>query len=184
MTRQSVVTTKLSVALCLVAGFSAIVFGFAGKSEAAPEDAAPAATETTTEATTATPTGATPTGAASTAAAAGTSLQLNKLEAYDKGCRAYVVIQNDNEEPYESFKLDLVIFQTDGVIGKRFALDLAPLRANRKSVKIFEIADTACDKIGSFLINDVIECKTSSGPVDGCMSRLTTSTLSNVEISK
>jgi hypothetical protein len=112
------------------------------------------------------------------------TIELNKLESYDKGCRAYVVINNPVSEDYQSFKLDLVIFQTDGVIGKRFALDIAPLRANKKSVKIFEIEGTACDKIGSFLINDVMECKTSGGDADNCLQRLTTSSLTNVQLSK
>jgi hypothetical protein len=122
--------------------------------------------------------------AATAPAAPSATIELNKLEAYDKGCRAYVVVNNPGEEDYQSFKLDLVIFQTDGVIGKRFALDLAPLRAKKKSVKLFEIEGTACDKIGSFLINDVMECKMASGPIDDCLQRLTTSTLSDVQLSK
>ena len=30
-------------------------------------------------------------------------------------------------------------------------------------VKLFELTDTPCDQVGSFLINDVVECKTESG---------------------
>ena len=78
---------------------------------------------------------------------------------------AYFVINNKNKTSYEELKLDLVLFRPDGVIGRRFAVDLAPLKADKRVVKIFELADTSCDQVGSFLINDVIECKAESGPV-------------------
>lgn len=120
--------------------------------------------------------------AAETSAAA--ALQLNKLETYDKGCRAYIVVNNTSDAAYQSLKLDLVLFQTDGVIGRRFALDLAPLKAQKKTVKLFDLEGIACDKIGSFLINDVMECKTEAGAVPDCLQRLTTSTLTNVQLSK
>lgn len=116
--------------------------------------------------------------------AAGLHIELNKLEPSDKGCRAYMVIDNPGETAYQSFKIDLVLFQTDGVIGKRFSIDLAPLKPKKKSVKLFEIDRIQCDKIGSFLINDVMECKADSGAVPGCLDNLKTSTLTKVQISK
>ncbi len=119
-----------------------------------------------------------------TPASSGIHIELNKLEASDKGCRSYVVIDNGGETAYQSYKIDLVLFQTDGVIGKRFSIDLAPLKAKKKSVKLFEIDGIQCDKIGSFLINDVMECKADSGPVSGCLEGLKTSTLTNVQLSK
>jgi hypothetical protein len=109
---------------------------------------------------------------------------LNKLEPADKGCRAYLVINNPTDTAYQSFKIDLVLFQTDGVIGRRFSIDLAPLRAQKKSVKLFDIDGIACDKIGTLLINDVMECKAGGNAVDNCLQHLTTSTLTNVKLSK
>lgn len=125
-----------------------------------------------------------PAQAAAPAATEGLSLELNKLEPNNSGCRAYIVVNNPTQTTYDAFKLDLVLFQADGIIGKRFALDLAPLKAQKKSVKLFEIDQMACDKIGSFLINDVLECKTDSGNATGCLQGLKTSSLSNVQLSK
>ncbi|MBY0558327.1 hypothetical protein [Hyphomicrobium sp.] len=119
---------------------------------------------------------------ASTAPA--THVELNKLESSEKGCRAYMVVNNPSETTYQSFKIDLVLFQTDGVIGRRFSIDLAPLRPKKKSVKLFEIDGIQCDKIGSLLINDVMDCKAEAGPVSGCLENLKTSTLTNVQLSK
>lgn len=121
---------------------------------------------------------------AAAASATGTALELNKLETYDKGCRAYIVVNNLTDTAYQAFKLDLVLFQTDGIIGRRFALDLAPVRAQKKTVKLFELDGVACDKIGSFLINDVMDCKTDAGPAENCLQKLTTSTLTTVQLSK
>ena len=112
------------------------------------------------------------------------SLELNKLEPSDKGCRAYVVVSNPSATSYDAFKLDLVMFQTDGIIGRRFAVDLAPLRPSKRTVKLFELDGTSCDGIGSFLVNDVMECRSDAGPVADCLARMKVNSLTKVEISK
>jgi hypothetical protein len=114
----------------------------------------------------------------------GISLELNKLEASDKGCRAYVVVTNPTGTSYDAYKLDLVMFQPDGIIGRRFAVDLAPLRPSKRTVKLFELDDTQCDGIGSFLVNDVMECHASSGPVKDCLASMKVNSLTKVEIAK
>ncbi len=114
----------------------------------------------------------------------GISLELNKLEPSEKGCKAYVVASNPTTTSYSALRLDLVMFQTDGVIGRRFALELSPLQPSRRTVKMFELDGTKCDGIGSFLINDVMECKSEAGPVSDCLSRIKVKSLTKVEISK
>jgi hypothetical protein len=112
------------------------------------------------------------------------SLELNKLETSDKGCRAYVVVSNPSATSFDAYKLDLVMFQADGIIGRRFAVDLAPLRPSKRTVKLFELDGTNCDGIGSFLVNDVMECRSDAGPVNDCLARLQVKSLTKVEISK
>jgi hypothetical protein len=114
----------------------------------------------------------------------GISLELNKLEPSDKGCRAYVVVSNPTDTTFDAYKLDLVMFQTDGIIGRRFAVDLAPLRPSKRTVKLFELDGTKCDEIGSFLVNDVMECRSDAGPVDDCLAGMKVNSLTKVEISK
>jgi hypothetical protein len=112
------------------------------------------------------------------------SVELNKLEPQGSGCRAYLVVQNDDATAYQSYKLDIVLFQQDGVIGRRFAMDLAPLKPQKRTVKLFDLDNIACDKIGSFLINDVVECKADAGPLDNCLAGMTVKSLTNVQLSK
>jgi hypothetical protein len=112
------------------------------------------------------------------------SVELNKLEPQGGGCRAYVVVQNDEATSYQSYKLDIVLFQQDGVIGRRFAMDLAPIKPQKRTVKLFDLDNMPCDKIGSFLINDIVECKAEAGPIEDCLAGMTVKSLTSVQLSK
>jgi hypothetical protein len=121
---------------------------------------------------------------APTAQAGGISIELNKLEPQGGQCRAYFVINNKSGTDYQELKLDLVLFKPDGVIGRRFAIDLAPLKTDKRTVKLFDIEGTSCEEVGSFLINDVMECKSASGPVTDCLKDISLSTLTKVQLAK
>jgi hypothetical protein len=112
------------------------------------------------------------------------SVELNKLEPQQNGCRAYVVVTNKNATEYQVLKLDLVLFQPDGVIGRRFAVDLGPLKPDKRSVKLFDIDNARCDQIGSFLINDVLECKAGQESKSDCLANIAPSSLTKVQLNK
>jgi hypothetical protein len=112
------------------------------------------------------------------------AIELNKLEAHDNDCRAYFVIDNKNDTNYDALKLDLVLFRPDGVIGQRFAVELAPLKAKKRTVKLFDVSGTACDEVGSFLINDVMECKAGTGDVADCLQEISVSSRTNNQLNK
>lgn len=112
------------------------------------------------------------------------SVELNKLETYDRGCRAYVVINNVSDHSYQSVKLDLVLFQPDGIIARRFAVDLAPLKNNKKTVKLFDMEGLGCEKIASVLVNDVMDCKIETGAVADCLGKITLSSVAAAPLTK
>ncbi|WP_083567459.1 hypothetical protein [Hyphomicrobium sp. CS1GBMeth3] len=112
------------------------------------------------------------------------TVELNKLDTQGTGCRAYVVVQNDDDASYKTFKLDLVLFQSDGIIGRRFAMDLGPLKAKKRTVKLFDLDNIPCDNIGSFLINDVVECASETGPVENCLAGVTVKSLAKAQLQK
>jgi len=122
--------------------------------------------------------------ATTASAGPGVSVELNKLEKSDKGCRVYLVINNSADSAYQAYKLDLVLFQPDGVIGKRLSLDLAPIRAAKRTVKLFDLEGVACDQVGSLLVNDMLDCRTDAGAQNDCLAGLTLSSLTNVKLSK
>lgn len=125
-------------------------------------------------------------GAASTPLRISTPIdvELNKLEKIDKGCRAYVVVNNPNEMPFKNVMLELYMFRTDGVIGRRFALDLGPLRPSKRAVKLFDLNAVSCEDIGSFLINDVVKCQSADTAVADCLPSLNLSSLTKVSLTK
>ena len=100
------------------------------------------------------------------------SVELNKLETYDKGCRVYVVVNNTGTSAYQSVKLDLVLFQPDGIIARRLAIDLAPLKPTKKSVKLFDVEAIPCDRVASVLVNEVMDCKSESGAIPDCLTKI------------
>lgn len=144
----------------------------------------PAQPATTAQAT---PTQSSTAGGAADATRVG--LELNKMEPLPNGCRAYMVIDNQADRAYTALKLDLVLFQTDGIIGRRVALDLAPVRAQKRSVKLFDLDGMKCDDIASLLINDVMDCRSAgadgvAAADQGCLERLALSSRSKVQLSK
>ena len=103
------------------------------------------------------------------------SIELNKLEPLEGSCRAYFVVRPAGTTEFKEFKMELLVFDTGGVIQKWLAIDAAPLRAGKTSVKLFDVAGVACDKIGSVLLNDVTACADASGDIAGCVERVTPS---------
>ena len=111
-------------------------------------------------------------------------VELNRLEDQGGHCRAYLVIANPGSEEFSGFTLDLVVFDRGGTIMHRLAVDVAPVRPAKTTVKVFDITQTACDAIGSILVNDVIRCRDKTGDVAGCVDRLTTSSKLAVSLLK
>ena len=98
------------------------------------------------------------------------SIELNRLEERTGGCRVHLVLNNPSARSYSSYRLDLVIFASDGVIARRLALETAPLRANKTMVKEFELAGLACRGVGRVLLNDVPACVSGDGNMDDCVA--------------
>ena len=114
----------------------------------------------------------------------GVAIELNKLEAKNSDCRAYFVIDNKSDKTYETLKLDFILFRPDGIIDQRFAVELAPLKAKKRTVKLFDVANTSCDEVGSFLINDVMDCKAGGADVSDCLEDLAVSSRTDNELNK
>lgn len=111
-------------------------------------------------------------------------IELNKLSDEGAGCQAYFVFDNQGGADYGKLKLDLVVFNSDEVIERRFAMEVAPLDAKKRTVKLFELKKISCDTIGSFLINGVLECKEGTKTRKDCVERLVPSSRVDVKITK
>jgi hypothetical protein len=108
------------------------------------------------------------------------ALELNKLERTGEACRVYLSLRNDGDV-YDSFKLDLVLFGTDGIIARRLTAEIGPLRARKRTVKLFDVPGLDCGGIGSVLVNDVLECRPLADSAE-CLHRLQLSSRAPVEL--
>lgn len=96
-------------------------------------------------------------------------VELNTTETSDNRCRLNFVIDNKSEQAFDSMKLDLVVFGTDGGIMRRIIFDMAPLRPMKTIVRAF-LVEAKCDQIGAILVNDVTAC--APGEPNACLDRL------------
>lgn len=111
-------------------------------------------------------------------------LELNKLEPRDGACRAYIVIENGTPTAFETLKFDLVMFDREGIVAERLALEVAPLPAGKTSLKVFDVAGLACGQVGRVLLNEVLACDGGAVARDGCMDLVETSARGGLELIK
>lgn len=97
------------------------------------------------------------------------SVELNKFESTDNACRAYLVLQNGTSHAFDSLKLDMVMFDAEGIVARRLAVEAGPLPAGKTSLKVFDVDGLACLDVGRVLLNDVLTCTGDGGDLDGCM---------------
>jgi hypothetical protein len=123
-------------------------------------------------------------GALAAPAPAAVAIELNRFDDQNGSCRVSFVIANPGADSYSGFKLDLVVFDRGGMIARRLAADVAPLREQKTSVKVFDISGTPCAEIGSILVNDILDCRGTAGPVGDCVGRITVSSKLSVSLLK
>jgi len=111
-------------------------------------------------------------------------VELNKLEQRGEDCVIWTLLENPSDLSFESLKLELVLFDKDGLIQRRLALETAPLTATKTMVKAFKIPATHCNSLGRILVNDVAACVGKDGPITDCLERLKPSSRTEVELIK
>ena len=113
------------------------------------------------------------------------SIELNKVEYNGSSCLASFIVQNNFGHTLSPFDLDLFVFDGDGVIARQVLLDLAPLGGDKTTVARFSLIARPCGEVSRILVNDISSCRiTGSGETLDCLSGLTVSSRSHVELVK
>ena len=111
----------------------------------------------------------------------GIALELNRLEAVGSSCRGYFVARNNFDRVTE-VRLDVFLFDRQGIILRRVGLTFPDLPAQRTKVVLFDLADAPCSELGRLLVNEVIGCTSAGGqPVNECPNSIVTSSRANIE---
>lgn len=115
-------------------------------------------------------------GPAANAADRPVKIELNKLEPLKKdACRVYLVLRNGSANAFDALKLDLVVFDPEGIVAKRLAVETAPLPAEKTRLKVFDVNGLACNRAGRLLLNAVMTCSNGSGKQSDCLKMISTS---------
>jgi hypothetical protein len=109
-------------------------------------------------------------------------LELNATETVNNRCQITFLIENKTPRTIETLKLDLAVFNPEGVIQRRMIAEMGPLRGKRTNVRTFS-TEGECNQIGSILVNDVTACAPVEAPA--CMDGLALSSkVKNVRLYK
>lgn len=100
------------------------------------------------------------------------AVELNKLEDFDGGCRSFFLFRNPAPRGFSAFEMALAILDSDGVIDRLLTIDAAPLPAQRTTLKIFEIPEIGCARIGEIILHDMPACTPDRGEIDECFAAI------------
>lgn len=114
----------------------------------------------------------------------GIRIELNKLEPLETACRAYLLFENRSPANFQSLKLDLVMFNPEGIINRRLAVEGGPLPAEKTSVKLFDIEGVSCDAVSRVLLNGVLSCSDGEGERANCLQIIEPASRSGTEFFK
>ena len=111
-------------------------------------------------------------------------VELNRLEPAGAACRPNLVLVNGTPLTLTAFRLDMVMFDGDGIVADRLAVDASPLLPGKTSLIVFEVPAMACGGIGRMLINDVIACDGGPDAPGGCLGMIEPSSRTDVALFK
>ncbi len=97
-------------------------------------------------------------------------VELNKFETIENGCRTFFLFRNRTEITFQGFEMSLAILDQQGVIDRLLTVEAAPLKAERTTLKLFEIPETQCADIGEILLHEIAKCEPDQGEPIDCFS--------------
>ena len=99
------------------------------------------------------------TSAGSAIAASSISIELNRLQEIDNGCRMNLVFTNRMSQPVDLITVETVLFDKEERVDRFLLLRARDLPPGKIRVHQFDVSDTNCSQIGKVLLNDVTECE-------------------------
>ncbi|WP_108659782.1 hypothetical protein [Acuticoccus kandeliae] len=101
-------------------------------------------------------------------------LDLNALSPHEGGCRVSFVVRNQMATEIEDLSLEVAIFGDSGALDRLLRLNFGLLLDGKTRVRQFDLDGTACDGIGSVLVNDVSACSGADLTPLACLRALET----------
>ena len=111
-------------------------------------------------------------------------VELNKFEPLEGACRTFFLFRNATAHDFESFEMSLAVLDRDGVIDQLLTVQAAPLPAERTTLKLFEIPDLQCDRIGEVIVHEIPQCAVAGGAAVDCYEVLSLVSLTDASLVK
>lgn len=97
-------------------------------------------------------------------------LELNRIEPLPEACRLYLLLRNEQARGFERLTLDLVFFDRDAIIDRRFSVEAGPIAARKTTLRQLDVPDLSCEELGSLLLNAVPSCSGTSVSQGDCIA--------------
>lgn len=110
------------------------------------------------------------------------NVELNTIEQQEDACRVYLVVKNESEDRFTDLEMELILFDKQGFVSRRYAVQIAPLQPNKTRVRPFDLPELDCQTVGQFLINDVTKCAIEAGEKPDCLRRIQTESKGEVHL--
>lgn len=110
----------------------------------------------------------------------GVTLELNRADPVEAGCRLSLVITNTGAGDIAAAIYETVLFDRAGLVERLTLFDMGALPAGRPRVRQFVVPGLDCAGLGRVLVNGASQC----GPApEACALRDTGSRVAGVEVS-
>ena len=108
------------------------------------------------------------------------TIELNRLEDVQSGCRLSYVLTNGLSVPVDALTIEAVLFDPEGRVDRFLLLKARPLPVGKTRVQQFDVGQTSCAAIGRVLLNDVTECAGENLSPAGCLAAIRTQSRADI----
>lgn len=109
------------------------------------------------------------------------TVELNALQASERGCRFTFVVTNRLRAELSNAAFELVLFDKAGMVSRITVVDFKDLPEGKTKVRQFDFSGVDCTKLGRILVNDATQCAGDGIEPKACVRYLKTLNRSEAE---
>ena len=92
------------------------------------------------------------------------------------------VFQNKLGAGLDSFNVELILFDKDGVIVRRLVTAIASMPNGKTRVAVFRLHDGPCTGLSRVLVNDILSCRAEGNGELDCLAGLSVMSRSAIDL--
>lgn len=100
------------------------------------------------------------------------SLELNKAETVEAGCRLTYVLHNETGSSISGHSVSVAVFDAQGVFDRHLVFRFGGIGDGRTKIQQFDLVGTPCEAISRLLVEGITECRAEDGSDIDCAQAL------------